>query len=69
MLFKKQKKSSIVEFPLCLSGLRSRHCLPEDTGSILTSISGLRILSCHKLWCRLQMLQVWLEKNKQKKQK
>ena len=29
----------------------------EDEGLIPASLSGLRILRCHELWCRLQM---WL---------
>ena len=31
--------------------------ISKDAGSILASLSGLRIRHCHKLWHRLQM---WL---------
>ena len=43
------------EFLLWLSGLRTRRCVHEDAVRSLALLSGLRILHCYKLQCRLQM--------------
>ena len=45
----------MMEFPLCLSGLRTHHCLPEEEGLIPGLLSGLKIWRCHKLQRRSQM--------------
>ena len=37
--------------------LRNLTSIHEDVGSILASLSGLRIWHCRKLWCRSQ---TWL---------
>ena len=52
MLFEKE---SILEFPLWLSGLRTRPVSMRTWVQSLALLSGLRIQLCHRLLCRLQM--------------
>ena len=44
-----------LEFPLCISRLRTQCILYKDMVRSLVSFSGLWIWHCHKLWCRSQM--------------
>ena len=57
---KKKKKKSYYyfRFPLWLSRLRIQHSLREDSGSILASLTGLRI--CVATSCRHRSLWCWL---------
>ena len=48
-------KSLVREFLLRLSRLRTWHSICEDVRWSLTSLSGVRIQHCPKLWCMLQM--------------
>ena len=68
---REEYRRKVGQFPLWLSGLRTRHSVvpfiaqqkqiwlvPMRTKvRSLTSLSGLKILHCHELWCRLQ---TWL---------
>ena len=48
------KKSNVLEFPLWLSGLRTRLVSMRMWVRSLASVTGLRIQRCLELWCRLQ---------------
>ena len=48
-------KNILLEFLLWLSGLRTRHGVCEDAGSIPGLAQWLRIWHCRKLQCRSQM--------------
>ena len=55
-------KSPAGEFPLWLSRLRPQHCLHEDAGSVLASLSGYVAASCsigHRCGSDLVFLCLW----------
>ena len=47
-------KASQIGVPIMAQWLTNPTSIPEDSGSVPASLSGLSIRHCPELWCRLQ---------------